>query len=102
MHRIAESLECRNEHMRVWTKWDLPYRLHFAHSDRIPHLVLDLDSGWEATFGRRDAKSKGRHGWDNLNPDLQAVFLAVGPSFRKRLTVRPFENIQVREFLRNI
>ena len=83
--------------MRVWTKWDLPYRLHSVKSNRIPSLVLDLDVNWETDFGGQSAasRSNGDHGWDNLYRDMHAIFVAIGPSFQSRLSVQPFENVQL-------
>lgn len=37
----------------------------------------------------------GNHGWDNLNSEMQAMFVAQGPSFKKGTTVRPFFNIDL-------
>ena len=37
----------------------------------------------------------GNHGWDNINPDMLALFIAQGPSFKKGVEVRPFHNIEL-------
>ena len=42
-----------------------------------------------------DANKRGNHGWDNLNSEMQALFVAQGPSFQKSLQVRPFHNIEL-------
>lgn len=37
----------------------------------------------------------GNHGWDNLNTEMQATFVAIGPSFKTKTEVRPFHNIDL-------
>ena len=37
----------------------------------------------------------GNHGWDNLNSEMQAMFVAQGPSFKKNTQIRPFHNIDL-------
>jgi len=69
--------------------------MHFAHSSRIPNVILDLDVTWRGIFGKDAYNGGGAHGWDNLNKDMQAIFIAHGPSFKQNTVVRPFENIQV-------
>jgi ectonucleotide pyrophosphatase/phosphodiesterase family member 5 len=38
---------------------------------------------------------KGDHGWDNVQPNMQAVFVAAGPDFRANVTIPPFPNRSV-------
>ncbi len=93
--RIGKALACKDTHMRAFNKWELPYRMHSARSRRIPKIMLDMDVSWRGVF-RRDAYSgQGAHGWDNLFLDMQALFVARGPSFKSREVVRPFENVQL-------
>lgn len=93
--RIGSALSCKNERMRVFKKWELPYRMHSARSRRIPKFMLDMDLGWRGVFDRDPYTGNGAHGWDNLYLEMQAVFLAYGPSFKRSHVVRPFENIQL-------
>jgi hypothetical protein len=37
----------------------------------------------------------GNHGWDNLNSEMSAMFVAQGPSFKKKTEVHPFHNIDL-------
>jgi predicted AlkP superfamily pyrophosphatase or phosphodiesterase len=36
---LRKFLECSNPHMRVWSKDEMPYRMHYTHSDRIPDVI---------------------------------------------------------------
>lgn len=93
--RIASGLECRNEEVRIYDKWDFPRRHHYAENRRISSLIFDLSNTWRAVVGIEDYLPGG-HGWDNLYPDMQAIFVAQGPSFlRDGSTVAPFHNIDL-------
>lgn len=81
--------------MRVFNKWELPYRMHSARSRRIPKLMLDMDLSWRGVAKQDSYTGKGAHGWDNLYLEMQAIFIAHGPSFKSRTVVRPFENVQL-------
>jgi len=96
MDRLGKAIECQHQHMRVFNKYDLPYRLHSVSSIRIPSLILDVDLTWR-TFFRKDPlwNSEGSHGWDNLYQEMQAIFVAHGPSFKSNYVSKPFENIEL-------
>ena len=87
--------------MQVFNKWELPYRMHSAQSRRIPNLMLNLDLTWRGVFREEEYKRHqnhsggGAHGWDNLHKEMQAIFVAHGPSFKRNLAVRPFENVEL-------
>ena len=93
--RIMKSLTCKDSHMRIFNKWDLPYRMHLAQSNRIPNLMLDMDLSWRGVFKADQYTGNGGHGWDNLYTDMQAIFIGHGPSLKSKTVVRPFENIQL-------
>lgn len=93
--RIASGLECRNEMVHIYDKWDFPRRHHYADNGRISSLIFDLGHTWRAVVGSEDYL-QGNHGWDNVNPEMQAVFVAQGPSFRRDgAVVAPFHNIEL-------
>ena len=93
--RIASNLECRNEDVRIYDKWDFPRRHHYADSRRISSLLFDLSIQWRVIVGTEDYL-KGGHGWDNIYPDMEAIFVAQGPSFlRDGSTVDSFYNIEL-------
>jgi ectonucleotide pyrophosphatase/phosphodiesterase family protein 1/3 len=93
--RIGCALSCKDPHMRVFNKGELPYRMHSVQTRRIPNLMLDMDISWRAILKNEAFSSTGAHGWDNLYLDMQAIFVAHGPSFKNQEVVRPFENVQL-------
>ena len=92
--RIGQSLQCQNPHLRVYNKWDLPRRHHYFQSNRIPSIILDMTVRWRA-YTSSEYILSGNHGWDNLNDEMQATFVAQGPSFQRGITVAPFRNIEL-------
>lgn len=93
--RIASNVECRNEDVRIYDKWDFPRRHHYADSRRISSLLFDLSIHWRVIVGTEDYLPGG-HGWDNIYPDMAALFVAQGPSFRHDgATVDSFYNIEL-------
>lgn len=93
--RIAADIECRNDKIRVYDKWDFPRRHHYANSPRISSLLFDLSISWRVIVGTEDYLPGG-HGWDNTYTDMQAIFVAQGPSFlRDGSTVDPFSNVEL-------
>lgn len=46
-------------------------------------------------YGTSGNANMGNHGWNSLNSEMQAVFLAQGPSFKRNVQVPPFYNIEL-------
>jgi predicted AlkP superfamily pyrophosphatase or phosphodiesterase len=86
-------------HLKVYRKGELPARLHFAASDRIPEIIALADPGWSITTRKRLAERKkparGEHGYDNADKDTWGIFIARGPAFRRGRRIRPFANIHI-------
>ncbi|KAK7482281.1 hypothetical protein BaRGS_00026524, partial [Batillaria attramentaria] len=92
---IEESLECETNHYRVFTKDSVPKRFHFANNDRIGDVIVDVQDGW-LVYGKTPRNClAGNHGYDNLDKNMQALFLAFGPGFKKNIKIEPFENIEL-------
>ena len=86
-------------HLKVYRKGELPARLHFAASERIPQIIAIADPGWMITTRKRLAERKrpqhGEHGYDNADKDTWGIFIARGPAFRSGKRIRPFANIHI-------
>jgi alkaline phosphatase D len=90
--------------MRVLRRGAFPANYHFDHPQREPDLMLLADTGW-SIYASRDqrqpqpmiilGRSIATHGYDNQDPLMQATFIASGPAFKKKLTAKPFDNIEV-------
>lgn len=83
---------------QVYLKENIPERFRLKNHHRVPEIVMVADIGWTIT-SRRYFQSHGigagTHGFDNLHPDMAALFLAHGPAFKKGLVIPAFEMVHV-------
>ncbi len=82
-------------HIQAWKPADIPKRLNFGTNPNIGNLVILADSAWSISEKPRKSKTKGMHGYDNLNRDMYGIFYAYGPKFEKNKVVPEFPNIQL-------
>ena len=93
----AKLVNAHFDHMQCWHKAQIPARLHYGTHPRIPEIVCLADQRWlvDDTHAKGIGYKAGAHGYDNLAPDMQALFVANGPAFRSNVMVRPFFNVDV-------
>jgi len=82
-------------HVKVWKKGSLPERLHYGNNQRIYDFVLVADPGWSVYWSWQNKTGKGAHGYDNSFKDMQAIFYATGPDFKRGYLQPPFPNVDV-------
>lgn len=72
-------------HMQCWRKSDIPARFHYGTHRRIPPYFCLGETGWviQPTAPAKPFTG-GDHGWDDRAPEMQALFIANGPSFNVR------------------
>ena len=90
--RIYEALQ-GVEHISVWKKDEIPAELCYGSSDRIGDIVVIPDLGWQ--IGERPRSYPGAHGYNPYEPDMQPIFRAEGPDFRKGFVAASFRNVSV-------
>ena len=94
-----------HDHMTCWRKADVPRRLAYGTTARVPAIVCSARIGWTiyntAAVARRPPANKvtGAHGYDNDAVEMRALFLAWGPSVRRGATVATFDNVDVYSLL---
>ncbi|ORZ08722.1 alkaline-phosphatase-like protein [Absidia repens] len=107
----------KDAHYKVYLKEDVPPHYHYRNNERIAPIVTIPDTGYAfLNHNTTDPSSgitqqpKGMHGYDILDPDMLAIFMAKGPKVdrwfpptstdapRNRRLV-PFHNVEVYEFL---
>ncbi|HEV7706039.1 MAG TPA: ectonucleotide pyrophosphatase/phosphodiesterase [Gemmatimonadaceae bacterium] len=87
-------------HFVAWKKSDIPARLHYGTSARIPAIVGIADAGWMIEWRHgKPYDGRGEHGYDNANLDMRALFLARGPDFKSGATIGEFPNVDVYDLL---
>jgi len=98
--RVEETLQQPHPHMQCWDKQHVPPRLAYGSNPRVPQLLCLANAHWRITTSDYAAKRKGRlslgeHGFDNANPDMQALFIAHGPAFETGMKAPAFPNVDV-------
>lgn len=74
-------------HVRACRKADVPAHLQYGSSDRLGDVILIPDLGW--TLSGRSVNKCGNHGYDPEDSEMQVIFFAAGPDFKKGLDLRP-------------
>ena len=75
----------------MWKKEEIPAELHYGSSDRIGDIVVAPELGWQFTDVARD--TKGAHGYFPQSPDMQVMFRAIGPDFKRGYISGGFVNV---------
>lgn len=87
----------------VWLRADVPGRLHYSADPRVGDIVIVAAPGRRivpSTGGPRD--NPYNHGWDNLAPEMAAIFLAMGPGIAPGQVVPAFEAVHVYPFVAHL
>ena len=111
----------RREGWKLYRRADLPERYHLASAaveDRLAPLWMVPELGWSITThpemaGFTDGvyAPRGNHGYDNLEPDMHAIFVASGPSLTpappsaakgRGWNMEGFQNVQVHNLVSRI
>ncbi|CAJ2665212.1 unnamed protein product [Trifolium pratense] len=70
--------------LKVFLKEDLPERLHYADSDRIPPIIGLVHEGYKVEQSRTGNKEcGGAHGYDNEFFSMRTIFIGHGPQFAR-------------------
>lgn len=94
----AQALEelKKIEHLNVWERKDIPKRYVYGSSPRVNDILIETELGWSVAWtDDKEKYSGGTHGYDNLLPEMQGIFIAKGPAFKKDFVHESFMNINV-------
>ncbi|XP_077991014.1 ectonucleotide pyrophosphatase/phosphodiesterase family member 3-like [Glandiceps talaboti] len=92
---VVDAMECTEEHVTPYVKWELPKNWHYANNRRIEEILLAADDGWTISLNNDSSYSEtyctgGNHGYDNKEISMGSLFTAHGPSFKQNLKIEPF------------
>lgn len=92
------------KHLRTYLKEDLPSRLHYSGSERIPPIIGLVDEGFLVEQTRTGSPNGcgGAHGYDNKFFSMRSIFIGHGPRFAKGRKVPSFENVQIHNLVTSI
>jgi predicted AlkP superfamily pyrophosphatase or phosphodiesterase len=100
--KVEKLLLGKHAHYECWRKGEIPARFHYGTNTRIPAIFCLAETGW--LIGDRPGRAGekgGNHGFDNMAPEMTALFIASGPAFRKA-TLPGFTNVDVYPLLRDL
>jgi alkaline phosphatase D len=84
------------EGIKAWEKNKLPERWNYGTHPRIPEIVVVADSSWYLSNRPRIATFRGgAHGYDNMNPDMHAIFYAAGPAINRNAKIDQLYNTDI-------
>lgn len=96
---LLQALHGAHPNLSVWSKDAGPARFHYGSNRRIKEVVGVVDVGWSVYKTHADAEHPwsdgGAHGYDNEARDMQATFIASGPSFLSGVAVDSLANVHV-------
>jgi predicted AlkP superfamily pyrophosphatase or phosphodiesterase len=96
---VEGALVGQHDHFACWRKGEMPERLHYGHNPRIPPIVCLGQTSWVLVTHARTVDHPvvqgGAHGFDPAALEMQAVFVAHGPAFRKGVTLAAVDNVDV-------
>ncbi|KAG8367253.1 hypothetical protein BUALT_Bualt16G0053300 [Buddleja alternifolia] len=91
------------EYLRVYLKEELPSRLHYSASDRIPPIIGLIEEGFKVEQKRSQRQEcGGAHGYDNALFSMRTIFVAHGPQFARGRKIPSFENVEIYNLVTNI
>ncbi len=104
---VYNQLKDKHEKMHVYRREEMPEHLHYRNHRRIPSIIAVADPGWVITSRDNYNKNIGRysggiHGYSPECKDMHGIFFAHGPSFKKGISVDPFQNIQIYNLIAHV
>ena len=92
-----------HDRMTCWAKEDIPARFQYGTHPRIPPYLCLPETGWTISAARSSGHwTGGSHGYDPFAAEMQSLFIANGPAFRKGVTLPAFQNTAVAPLLRQL
>ena len=99
---LYRKLHGKHPALAVYTREQMPARLHYRNNSRIAPVIGIPRSGWAVSTRARIERRPldlATHGFDPRDRDMGALFVAAGPGIRRGVVVEPFENVHVYNFL---
>ncbi|KAK8973077.1 hypothetical protein V6N11_049427 [Hibiscus sabdariffa] len=105
--KMNEGLEsgkvANGKYLKVYLKEELPSRLHYVASDRIPPIIGLVEESFKVELKRTTQQECGGiHGYDNALFSMRSIFIGHGPQFARGKKVPSFENVQIYNLVTSI
>jgi predicted AlkP superfamily pyrophosphatase or phosphodiesterase len=80
----------------AYKKGDIPERLVYGKNPRIGEIVVVPRIGTYVQFRPQSSpRLAATHGYDNLAPEMEAIFYAAGPAFKKNVELPVMPNVNL-------
>ena len=99
---VASVLLAPHDHLQCWRRQDIPARFHYGSNPRISPLFCLAEDRWSVEKTRQQYETGGNHGYDNMAPDMAALFIATGPAIRPIGHIADFDNVDIAPLLRDL
>jgi len=95
-----QKLKENENHYKVYKRDELPDFYHFSNHPFISSLIVIADLGWSLENNKSEQRMSkrlvgGNHGYDNNQLDMQGIFFATGPDFKKGYKTGTLWNIDI-------
>jgi predicted AlkP superfamily pyrophosphatase or phosphodiesterase len=82
--------------VKAYKKEEMPEQFVYGSNPRIGDLVVVPDIGTYVQFRTQsNPRLGGAHGYDNFAPEMEAIFYAAGPSFKKNVELPAMANVNL-------
>jgi predicted AlkP superfamily pyrophosphatase or phosphodiesterase len=95
---LYRALHGKHPALAVYMREDTPASLHYRGNPRIAPVIGLLDIGWAVTTRARLKAKKldaAAHGFDPVNREMGALFIAAGAGVHRGRLIAPFDNVNV-------
>lgn len=107
VERLYAALKGKHPALDVYRSNELPAVYDLAGHPRLPAVIGLAKEGWYITSRKEVARWSepnrhapgGTHGYDARAKSMQGLFVASGPRIRRGMTVKPFKNIHLYDFM---
>jgi len=107
VEKLYAALKGKHPALDVYRSGEIPAEYGLAGHPRLPAVVAIAREGWFPTSTKEVQRWEqhdrhapgGTHGYDARVSSMQGLFVATGPRIRSGLTVKPFKNIHLYEFM---
>ncbi|MDR2968092.1 MAG: ectonucleotide pyrophosphatase/phosphodiesterase [Tannerellaceae bacterium] len=83
-------------HIKAYKKEEVPERFIYGKHPRVGNIVVIPDVGTYVQFRPESSPRRAAtHGYDNYAPEMEAIFYAAGPSFKKGARVQTIPNVNL-------
>lgn len=94
-----KALKKEAKNFDVYLASNILAKWHYSKSDdrfnRIGDIILVSHYPYTFNFNNRQHLIPGRHGYDNDMKEMRATFYAWGPAFKKNISIKGFENVNI-------